>query len=154
MNGVSRRRALWTASALVLAVIQLRSANATAARLPVTAFRNPGCGCCEQWALRMEQAGFAVTMTDDSALDERRAALGVPAQLAGCHVALVGGYIIEGHVPPEDILSFLAAKPDARGLAVPGMPMGSPGMEMGGSADPYDVLIFTADGASKVYASH
>lgn len=154
MSGVSRRRALWTASALVLAVIQLRSANATAPHLPVMAFRNPGCGCCEQWALRMEQAGFAVTMTDDPALDERRAALGVPAPLAGCHVALMGDYVFEGHVPPEDILSFLTAKPNARGLAVPGMPMGSPGMEMGGTADPYDVLIFTADGSSKVYASH
>ena len=154
MENLSRRSIFWMSGAAVLSIALPRSAMATVALPPVTAYRNPGCGCCEQWSERMTQAGFAITMSDDPALDDRRSALGVPAELAGCHIALVGDYIIEGHVPPEDILSFLAAKPDARGLAVPGMPMGSPGMEMGGTTDPYDVLIFTADGSSKVYASH
>ena len=154
MERLSRRHVLSITGAATLSVVLQSSARATPVLPPVTAYRNPGCGCCEQWSERMKQAGFAVTMSDDPALDDRRAALGIPAALAGCHIAMVGNYVIEGHVPPEDILSFLAAKPDARGLAVPGMPMGSPGMEMGGAADPYDVLIFTADGASKVYASH
>ena len=121
---------------------------------PVTAYRNPGCGCCEKWAEHLTQAGFAVTMVDDPTLDARRAKLGVPANLAGCHTAMMGEYIIEGHVPPEDILGLLDASPRARGLAVAGMPSGSAGMEMGGASDKYDVMLFMADGTSRLYASH
>ena len=120
----------------------------------ITAFRNPGCGCCEKWAENLTKAGFEITMTDDPALDARRAKLGVPADIAGCHTAQVGDYIIEGHVPPEDILRLLAEKPEARGLAVPGMPMGSSGMEIDGPAEAYDVLVFMADGTSTLYARH
>ena len=154
MKNWSRRNFLLMSGAAALSIALPQPVMASADVPPVTAYRNPGCGCCEQWSERMKQAGFAVTMTDDPALDDRRAALGVPVALAGCHIAMVGDYVFEGHVPPEDILSFLATKPDARGLAVPGMPMGSPGMETGGTADRYDVLIFTADGSSNVYASH
>ena len=121
---------------------------------PIAAYRNPGCSCCEKWAESLRQAGFTLTMEDDPTLDERRARLGVPAELAGCHSATMGDYVIEGHVPAEDIVSFLAKKPDARGLAVPGMPMGSPGMESGETADAYEVFMFTADGKSQVYARH
>lgn len=120
----------------------------------VAAYRNPGCGCCEKWAERLKLAGFTVTMEDDPSLDERRAKLGVPADLAGCHSATMGDYVIEGHVPPEDIVRFLAEKPKARGLAVPGMPLGSPGMESSEPAEAYEVFIFTADGKSEVYARH
>ena len=154
MDSLSRRYFSWMSGAATLGIALPRSAMASAALPPVAAFRNPGCGCCEQWAERMKQAGFAITMSDDPALDDRRSALGIPAELAGCHIAMVGNYVIEGHVPPEDILTFLAARPNARGLAVPGMPIGSPGMEMNGTAAPYDVLVFTADGSSKVYASY
>ena len=130
-------------------------AGNAASNLPaVTAFRNPGCTCCEKWAGLLKQAGFEVTMTDDPALDARRAKLGVPAGIAGCHTAQVGDYIIEGHVPPEDILRFLDEKPEARGLAVPGMPMGSSGMETDGPAEAYDVLAFMGNGTSKLYARH
>jgi len=111
---------------------------------PIAAYRNPGCGCCEKWAERLRQAGFTVTMEDDPALDQRRAKLGVPAELSGCHSATMGEYVIEGHVPPEDIVSFLASKSNATGLAVPGMPVGSPGMESGETAEAYDVFVFTA----------
>ena len=154
MNKLSRRQAMWIGSGAALLLMAPRPAMAVAAFPPVTAYRNPGCGCCGQWAESMKKAGFAITMTDDPALDERRAKLGVPTALAGCHLALLGNYVLEGHVPPEDVISFLAANPDARGLAVPGMPMGSPGMEMGGTVEPYDVLMFTADGKSQVYAKH
>lgn len=137
-------------SALVLAAVPTTAANYP----PIAAYRNPGCGCCEKWAERLRQAGFTVTMEDDPALGERRAKLGVPADLAGCHSATMGDYVIEGHVPPEDIVSFLASKTNARGLAVPGMPVGSPGMESGEPAEAYDVFVFTAEGKSQVYARH
>lgn len=154
MVKVSRRNAMLVFGSAAMSVILPTTAYATPKLPPVTAFRNPGCGCCEKWAENLTKAGFEITMTDDPALDKRRTQLGVPANLAGCHTAHVGDYIIEGHVPPDDILRFLAEGPAARGLAVPGMPMGSSGMETDGHADPYDVLIFMADGSSKLYARH
>lgn len=126
-----------------------------AATAPVViAYRNPGCGCCEKWAGLMKTAGFAIVMEDDPDLAGRKAKLGVPEQLAGCHTALIGPYVFEGHVPPDDIIRFLNEKPASLGLAVPGMPVGSPGMEMGDSKEAYEVLIFKADGTSSVYAKH
>jgi hypothetical protein len=154
MVRVSRRNAMLMCGAAAMSLGWPAAVNAATKLPPVTAYRNPGCGCCEKWAGLLTQAGFEVTMTDDPALNERRAKLGVPAEIAGCHTAQMGDYIIEGHVPPEDILRFLAEKPAARGLAVPGMPMDSPGMETDGPADAYDVLIFMADGSSKLYARH
>ena len=102
----------------------------------------------------MKGAGFAITMEDDANLAERKASLGVPADIAGCHTAIIGQYIIEGHVPPADVIKFLNEKPDALGLAVPGMPAESPGMELGGTPVAYDVLVFKRDGSSMVYAKY
>lgn len=154
MEKVSRRNALLMFGAAAIPFVGMNVGNAVSGLPTMTAFRNPGCGCCEKWAENLTQAGFKITMTDDPELDARRAKLGVPAGIAGCHTAQVGGYIIEGHVPPEDILRFLAEKPEGRGLAVPGMPMGSSGMETDGPADAYDVLVFMGDGTSKLYARH
>lgn len=154
MVKVSRRNALLMFGAAAMPLVWPAAGNAVSGLPAVTAFRNPGCGCCEKWAENLTQAGFEITMTDDPALDARRAKLGVPAGIAGCHTAQVGDYIIEGHVPPEDILRLLAEKPEARGLAVPGMPMGSSGMDTDGPAEAYDVLVFMADGSSKLYARH
>jgi hypothetical protein len=148
---MNRRFALLSLFAIATSFAGARVGRA-AALPPVMAYRNPGCGCCEKWAERMKQAGFSVTIADDPALDVRRSGLGVPAELASCHTALIGDYVIEGHVPPEDILSLLDKRPLARGLAVPGMPMGSPGMETGGAADSYDTLLMAADGTWSVYA--
>lgn len=117
-------------------------------------FRNPGCGCCEAWTQRMADAGLPVTMEDRDDLAAYSAKLGIPAGLEGCHVGEIDGYVISGHVPPADIKRLLAEKPDARGLIVPGMPMGSPGMEMGDHKDPYDVLLLAKDGSTTVFASH
>jgi hypothetical protein len=141
---------------LVSAGCALSTGNGIAqTELPaVLAFRNPGCACCEKWATLLENAGFKVSMTDDSDLPARRKALGVPESLAGCHVAQIGRYIIEGHVPVEDILRVLDQKPDVLGLAVPGMPAGSPGMETDGEVDRYSVLVFREDGSSEVYSQH
>ena len=120
----------------------------------VKAYRNPGCGCCEKWAVLMKETGFAITMEDDNDLADRKEKLGVPAKLSGCHTALIADYVIEGHVPPKDILRLLAEKPDALGLAVPGMPMGSPGMEAAGKADAYDVIQFARNGSQRVFARY
>ena len=154
MDGVSRRRAMWMGSAVAVSFALPRSVKATTGLPLIAAYRNPGCGCCEKWAEQLKLAGFPVTLEDDPNLDAHRARLGVPAELAGCHTALVGDYIIEGHVPPGDILSLLTSRPKARGLAVPGMPTGSPGMETGGTADVFDVLVFTEAGDVQVYARH
>lgn len=148
----NRRGLLQGSAAIVLATV---APSAFAANYPpITAYRNPGCGCCEKWAAHLTANGFEVTMQDDTELDKRRAAAGVPADIAGCHTAYMSDYIIEGHVPAVDIIRFLAERPDARGLAVPGMPVGSPGMESDGAADKYDVMLFMADGLSRIYVSH
>jgi hypothetical protein len=131
-----------------------KTAIAASPLVTVVAYRNPGCGCCEKWSELMKSAGFDISMVDDPELAARKATLGVPEQLAGCHTALIGPYVFEGHVPPEDIIIFLAEKPQALGLAVAGMPIGSPGMEMGDSKDPYDVLMFKVDGTWTSYAKH
>ena len=116
------RRALlgMAASAGLLHVLALPAGAASP--ISVEVYRNPGCGCCEVWAKRMMEAGFAVTISDDAALDQRRAKLGIPADMAGCHLSLIGDQVFEGHVPPADIVAFLAAKTDALGLAVPACP--------------------------------
>ena len=136
------------------AAVSIKSGRAASASQVVVAYRNPGCGCCEKWAEQMKTSGFDITMHDDADLAARKSKLGVPDQLAGCHTALIGPFIFEGHVPPEDIMRFLAEKPDALGLAVPGMPVGSPGMEMGNSKEPYEVVMFKADGSAESYAKH
>ena len=97
---------------------------------------------------------ISITMEKDANLADRKASLVVQAAIAGCHTAIMGQYIIEGHVPPVDVIKFLNEKSDALGLAVPGMPAELPGMEMGGTADKYDVLLFTKDGKSLIYTSH
>ena len=103
--------------------------------------RNPGCGCCEGWAEHMRKAGYEVDLTDDPNLAAYRTSLGVPAELAGCHTGIAEGYVLEGHIPAPTINRFLREKPAAKGLAVAGMPAGSPGME---SSNPvaYDVMAF------------
>lgn len=149
---LSKRGFLWVCAAGLAASRTGRAAYASTLP-PVTAYRNPGCDCCEGWAERLKQAGFVVAMSDDRDLSSRRAGLGIPEDLAGCHLAFVGDYVIEGHVPPEDILRLLDEKPSVVGLSVPGMPMGSPGME-GGTTESYVVLAFSADGSTKTYAQH
>lgn len=117
-------------------------------------YRNAGCGCCHAWTERMAEAGLPVAMEDDADLAGRSARLGIPPGLEGCHVGEIGGYVVSGHVPPEDIKRLLAEKPAGRGLLVPGMPVGSPGMEMGEQKDRYDVLLLGSDGTTTVFASH
>jgi len=152
-NTLSRRAFILATGLVPFTLFSSGRARATTGPA-IVAYRSPGCSCCEVWVDRMRQAGFDISMQDDTNLSWRRKQAGVPDQIAGCHTALMENYIIEGHVPPEDVSRFLSERPQARGLAVAGMPMGSPGMDSGSEKEPYDVLIFMSDGSWKVYASH
>ena len=117
--------------------------------------KDPSCGCCDAWASHMRAAGFPVEVIETADMNAVKARLGVPRALASCHTAEVGGYVIEGHVPAGEVKRLLAQKPQARGLAVPGMPVGSPGMEVEGAApDTYEVVLFDASGRSTFARYH
>lgn len=119
----------------------------------VTVYKSPTCGCCTKWVDHLRASGYTVTAKDVDDVDSIKADLGVPSALASCHTALVGGYVIEGHVPAADITRLLKEKPKVTGIAVPGMPMGSPGME-GPRKDAYEVVAFEANGSTQVFAKH
>lgn len=119
----------------------------------ITVYKRPGCQCCDKWVRHLQQAGFSVTVEPRADLDELRSHLGVPANYAGCHTAVTRGYVIEGHVPAADIQRLLIEHPAARGLAVPGMPVGSPGME-GPNSQPYEVSLLHTDGTANVFVRH
>ena len=128
-----------------------------AAALPsVEVYKSPSCGCCAAWIEHLSDAGFAATVRDIDydALDALKARLGIDHGIASCHTALVDGYFLEGHVPAEDVKRLLAERPRALGLAVPGMPMGSPGMAAGGAVDPFDTFLVRGHGLLQVFASH
>jgi hypothetical protein len=136
-----------------LAAICLAPAGRALAALPVF-YRSAGCGCCHVWTERMAEAGMPVALEDSDDLAALSAKMGIPSGLEGCHVGEIGGYIVSGHVPPADVKRLLSEKPDALGLLVPGMPVGSPGMEMGGQTERYDVLLLARDGTTSVFATH
>ena len=113
----------------------------------ITVSRDPSCGCCGGWVTHLKQSGFAVDVVETSELNRVKVRLGVPQNLAACHTAEVAGYAIEGHVPAGAIKRLLAERPNAKGVAVPGMPVGSPGMEVEGAApETYDVILFGPGG--------
>lgn len=147
------RRALMLALAPAAAGIPLPCAARAATALRV--LRSPGCGCCEGWAEHLRAAGFAVTVEDSSDLDAARRAAGVPEDLAGCHTGMTidGRLVVEGHVPAVALRRFLDAPGNWRGIAVADMPIGSPGMEMPGTAPrAYTVYVFAADGRREPFA--
>ena len=130
------------------------SAQSTATS--VTVYKDPSCGCCAKWVEHLKQNGFATTVVESKELDDFKTKNKVPRQARSCHTALVNGYAIEGHVPASDVQRLLKERPaGVLGLAVPGMPIGSPGMEVAGrKAQPFDVLAFYKDGQTRVFASH
>ena len=149
-----------TRRALLLGMVALGLAsNAVAAkpqRLTLQVWKDPNCGCCKDWISHLEKNGFAATVTDQGN-NAVRAQLGMPQKFASCHTAVIEGYVIEGHVPAADIQRLLKDKPQALGLAVPGMPIGSPGMDgpdYGGRRDAYQVLLIQKDGSSKVFNAY
>ena len=128
------------------AVSMLQLGTLSAAAEPViTVHRDPNCGCCLGWVQHLQKAGFQTKVLETRDLDAVKTRLGVPDDLAACHTAEVSGYVIEGHVPAVALQRFLAEKPNATGLAVPGMPIGSPGME-GGKPETYEVVLFDPNG--------
>lgn len=134
----------------------LRPLPSAAAAPPdtVVVYKSPTCSCCSKWIEHLKQAGFEVEAHDESEMSRIKTQLGVPQELASCHTATINGYVIEGHVPAEDIRQLLAKRPKATGIAVPGMPIGSPGMEMGARVDPYDVLLMADGQPSSVFSHH
>ena len=141
--------------------LALLAAGAAAAlpaqsRTAIEVWKGPDCGCCKDWVTHLQSNGFEVRV-HDSGNNAARSRLGVPAKLGSCHTALVGGYAIEGHVPAREIRRLLSEKPAAIGLSVPGMPVGSPGMDdavYGGRRDPFDVLLIARDGSTRVFQSY
>ena len=141
---------------LALGVMAFTAIPALAANtLPsVEVFKNPSCGCCGAWVDHLKAAGFEVkvTMVDDTSVARKK--YGLPDRFGSCHTAVVAGYVVEGHVPAADVKKLLAMKPVAIGIAVPGMPVGSPGMEMGSRKDPYQVLLVDKQGRERVFSSY
>src|SRR5262245_1225599 len=124
------------------------------AQVPIEVFKTPTCGCCNKWVEHLRANGFSPTVKDVPSTAEYRRKFGVPERLLSCHTAIVGVYAIEGHVPAQDIHRLLKERSKGRGLAVPGMPIGSPGMEHGERRDPYVVLLFDASGKISEFQRH
>lgn len=143
IGAFATRRAFLAGAAQAGAALLLPSAWAAEGLPRMTVTRDPSCGCCRGWVAHVKEAGFPVEVLEATDLGPLKARLGVPPALISCHTAEVGGYVLEGHVPAEAIVRLIAERPEARGLAVPGMPVGSPGMEVTGMApEPYEVVLF------------
>ncbi len=142
---LTRGVAAAAAAAAVPALLGARSGTS------MVVYKDPNCGCCTSWVTLMRSAGFDISVRDTADVQSVKQRYRVPSALASCHTALVGGYVIEGHVPADLINRLLKDKPKVLGLAVPGMPVGSPGME-GGTKQAYDVVTFDAAGKTTVYA--
>lgn len=151
-SGIKRRLFLNTGGALaLLAALPTRAIESSRV---VQVYKSATCGCCGNWANHMRSAGFTVQVTEVTDSTGARKRLGMPDRFGSCHTATVGGYAIEGHVPAAEVKRLLDLKPKAIGLAVPGMPPGSAGMEVRGRRDPYQVLLIDVSGQSSVFASY
>ena len=132
----------------------IKSASADTPKIAV--YKTPTCGCCSAWIKHIKKAGFRVKSKNVTygELARLKRRYDIPLELSSCHTAFIDIYFVEGHVPAEDIKALISEKPDALGLSVPNMPIGSPGMEMGNQNDPYDTLLVKSNGSSKVFRSH
>lgn len=138
-------------AAMLLPSVAAHAAKAAKNASPVIeVYKSATCGCCHEWVAHLQANGFTVKAHDVANPSDYREKFGIPNELGSCHTGIVAGYALEGHVPAQEIKRLLAERPKAKGLAVPGMPLGSPGME-GPRKDPYDVLLVQADGKHKVY---
>ena len=144
-----------TLAGAATALVSRRGFAQSVAPRKLTVYKSPTCGCCTSWVQHVKSAGFTVDAHDvsDDMLTQVKDTAGVPRALRSCHVALAGAYAFEGHVPADLVKKVLDTQPKLIGLAVPGMPAGSPGMEMGGRTDHYDVIAFAKGGKSWTYAS-
>jgi hypothetical protein len=151
MYNKMNRRTFLVASAAATGLAGQAAAQARAPRVEV--YKSPTCGCCTAWARHMAQNSFLVDArdVDQQTLNALKERSGITRALASCHTAFVDGYVVEGHVPARDVQRLLAEQPDALGLTVPGMPIGSPGMEMGNQRDAFDTLLVMRDGSFEVF---
>lgn len=152
------RRRLLVLSGVVIGTIAIGGAGiglwpqTSQAVANVTVYKSPTCGCCGVWVQHLERAGYHVKTVDTNDLERKQRELKAPPDLASCHIAEVAGYVVEGHVPVSAIERLLAERPYALGLFVPGMPLGSPGMESPYGKDPFDVILVGQDGSRRVFA--
>ena len=148
---LSRRSLLVAAPAVVLAGGCAQSAEAR----ELTVYKTPWCGCCSGWVTHMRRAGFTPKVIELEDLAPVRQRYGIRFEQSSCHTGVAGGYALEGHVPPQDVVRLLRERPKAKALIVPGMPMGSPGMESpSGEREPYEVLLLLPNGSTRVFARH
>jgi hypothetical protein len=138
---------------LLLSMLFITTAAHAADPLAIDVYRDPNCGCCKAWIEHLEDNGFAVNDVVESDMVSVKIRLGVPPEMASCHTAVIEDRFVEGHVPAADILAA-RVRPDLIGLAVPGMPIGSPGMEMGARQDPFDVIALDSSGTPEVFNSY
>lgn len=125
-----------------------------AAEPPMTVYKTKTCGCCGKWVEHLRANGFTVNVKEVAGTEEIRRQFGVPEQLASCHTGVIAGYAVEGHVPAADVRRLLKEKPKGKGISVPGMPLGSPGMEQGPRKDPFSVMLFDEKGGSVVFQKY
>ncbi len=144
------KKLAWVGFALFIVSLALAGEKPT----KITVAKNPLCGCCSKWMSYMEKNGFDVREEKNSSVAEYKKKFGIPRRLSSCHTAVVEGYVIEGHVPAEDIRRLLKEKPDIKGLTVPGMVVGSPGMEQGNRKNSYDVLAIKKDGSTYIFHAY
>jgi hypothetical protein len=160
MTTMKRRPGLRLATAAVVVALLAGGCSRAPETAPDPAlhavvYKTESCGCCGSWVTHLEKAGFAVEVHNVDNLGPTKERVGVPVAMGSCHTAEVGGYFVEGHVPADDIKRLLRERPSARGLTVPAMPVGSPGMEVpSGHVDPYDVFLVAPDGSTSVYAHY
>jgi len=149
-SGSFRQLAAFVAVCLVAACDRVESGatDTTGQQAEATVYKTPLCGCCDDWVAHLRDAGFAVEVRERSNLTDVKRAHRVPPSMASCHTAMIDGYVVEGHVPVADIQRMLRERPEAAGLAVPGMPVGSPGMELGERRDAYTVWLLESGRAS------
>jgi hypothetical protein len=155
MHQPSRRSVIKALSIAAFSANAIEDLRAATPYPPMQVFLSPTCGCCKAWVTHVEKAGFAASVTETRDLAGRKRSAGVPELLRSCHTGIIDGYFIEGHVPASDIVRLLREKPLAFGLAVPDMPVGSPGMEVDGvKPDAFETLLVLADGKTQVWTKH
>lgn len=156
IDGISRRVVLGQSLAAwgVVVLAQPLTALARAETKKLTVWKTPSCGCCGEWVSHLRKSGFDVVINDVNDTAPIRKKFGLADMFGSCHTARLNDYVIEGHVPAQELNRLLREKPVALGLAVPGMPMGSPGMEVGSTRDAYSVLLVLPDGSSRIYQSY
>ncbi len=146
-------RILITTILSALIILPAYSEKTTAIQT-ITVYKSPSCSCCDRWITHLEKNGFKIVAKNVEDVTPYKIKGGLTPKLASCHTAFVGGYTIEGHVPAADIKRLLKEKPAIRGLSVPAMPIGTPGMEMGNRKDPYNVISFDKDGKTKIFSRY